>query len=123
MKEMPTDDPLFGKGTIRDDGRKIHPAYLVEVKKPVGVEGPVGLLQAPRDDPGRPGVPAAERRRLPAGQVTQCRDGPTRHGDRFSVREPRGLPPCVEFASSGTRIAGANRASVSRTGITSALRR
>ncbi|HZQ62892.1 MAG TPA: ABC transporter substrate-binding protein [Casimicrobiaceae bacterium] len=34
MKEMPTDDPLFGKGTIRIDGRKIHPAYLVEVKKP-----------------------------------------------------------------------------------------
>src|SRR5467141_3048052 len=34
MKELPTDDPLFGKGTIRVDGRKIHPAYLVEVKKP-----------------------------------------------------------------------------------------
>jgi branched-chain amino acid transport system substrate-binding protein len=34
MKAMPTDDPLFGKGTIRVDGRKIHPAYLVEVKKP-----------------------------------------------------------------------------------------
>ena len=34
MKEIPTDDPLFGKGTIRADGRKIHPAYLFEVKKP-----------------------------------------------------------------------------------------
>mgnify|MGYP001604884062 FL=1 len=34
MKEMPTDDPLFGKGVIRADGRKIHPAYLFEVKKP-----------------------------------------------------------------------------------------
>jgi branched-chain amino acid transport system substrate-binding protein len=34
MKEIPTDDPLFGKGTIRVDGRKIHPAYLFEVKKP-----------------------------------------------------------------------------------------
>ena len=34
MKAMPTDDPLFGKGMIRVDGRKIHPAYLVEVKKP-----------------------------------------------------------------------------------------
>jgi len=34
MKSMPTDDPLFGKGTIRPDGRKIHPAYLLEVKKP-----------------------------------------------------------------------------------------
>ena len=34
MKEMPTDDPLFGKGAVRADGRKIHPAYLFEVKKP-----------------------------------------------------------------------------------------
>ena len=34
MKEMPTDDSLFGKGVIRADGRKIHPAYLFEVKKP-----------------------------------------------------------------------------------------
>ena len=34
MKKLPTDDPLFGKGTIRQDGRKIHPAYLFEVKKP-----------------------------------------------------------------------------------------
>jgi len=34
MKETPTDDPLFGKGTIRPDGRKVHPAYLFEVKKP-----------------------------------------------------------------------------------------
>jgi branched-chain amino acid transport system substrate-binding protein len=34
MKEMPTDDPLFGKGYIRADGRKIHPAYLFEVKSP-----------------------------------------------------------------------------------------
>jgi len=34
MKEMPTDDPLFGKGTVRADGRVTHPAYLFEVKKP-----------------------------------------------------------------------------------------
>ncbi len=34
MKATPTDDPLFGKGTIRQDGRKIHPMYLFEVKKP-----------------------------------------------------------------------------------------
>ncbi len=34
------------------------------------VEGPVGLLQGPRDDPGGPGVPAAEGRRVPAGEVT-----------------------------------------------------
>jgi branched-chain amino acid transport system substrate-binding protein len=40
MKEMPTDDPLFGKGSIRADGRKIHPAYLFEVKKPSESKGP-----------------------------------------------------------------------------------
>jgi branched-chain amino acid transport system substrate-binding protein len=34
MKELKTDDPLFGKGEIRVDGRKIHDAYLFEVKKP-----------------------------------------------------------------------------------------
>jgi branched-chain amino acid transport system substrate-binding protein len=34
MKKMPTDDPLFGKGSVRADGRKIHPAYLLEVKAP-----------------------------------------------------------------------------------------
>src|SRR5437899_10096824 len=40
MKELPTDDPLFGKGTVRADGRKLHPAYLVEVKKPSESKGP-----------------------------------------------------------------------------------
>jgi branched-chain amino acid transport system substrate-binding protein len=34
MKATPTDDKLFGKGTVRADGRKIHPMYLFEVKKP-----------------------------------------------------------------------------------------
>ncbi|HUQ26361.1 MAG TPA: ABC transporter substrate-binding protein [Burkholderiales bacterium] len=40
MKELPTDDPLFGKGRIRADGRKLHPAFLVEVKKPSESKGP-----------------------------------------------------------------------------------
>jgi branched-chain amino acid transport system substrate-binding protein len=34
MKKMPTDDDCFGQGSIRADGRKVHPAYLFEVKKP-----------------------------------------------------------------------------------------
>ena len=34
MKKLPTDDPLFGKGTVRVDGRKLQPAYLFEVKAP-----------------------------------------------------------------------------------------
>jgi branched-chain amino acid transport system substrate-binding protein len=39
MKELPTDDPLFGKGQIRVDGRKIHDMYLLEVKKPAESKG------------------------------------------------------------------------------------
>jgi branched-chain amino acid transport system substrate-binding protein len=40
MKSMPTDDRLFGKGSIRADGRKIHPMYLYEVKSPAESKGP-----------------------------------------------------------------------------------
>jgi branched-chain amino acid transport system substrate-binding protein len=45
MKKMPTEDPLFGKGSIRADGRKLHPAYLVEVKKPAESSGPWDLYK------------------------------------------------------------------------------
>ena len=40
MKEMPTDDPLFGQGEVRQDGRKIHDLYLFRVKTPDQSEGP-----------------------------------------------------------------------------------
>jgi branched-chain amino acid transport system substrate-binding protein len=40
MKELPTDDPLFGNGPLRADGRRIIPAYLFEVKKPEESKGP-----------------------------------------------------------------------------------
>ena len=39
MKAMPTDDPVFGKGQIRADGRHIHPMYLYETKKPAESKG------------------------------------------------------------------------------------
>ena len=54
MKEMPTDDPLFGKGTIRVDGRKIHDAYLFEVKKPEESKYPGDVYKL------RATIPAAE---------------------------------------------------------------
>ncbi|MEO7741508.1 MAG: ABC transporter substrate-binding protein [Usitatibacter sp.] len=58
MKKQPTDDMLFGKGTIRADGRKIHPAYLVEVKKPSESKGPYDyykvLATIPADQAFRP---------------------------------------------------------------------
>jgi branched-chain amino acid transport system substrate-binding protein len=40
MKEMPTEDRLYGKGHVRQDGRKMHPMYLFEVKKPSESKGP-----------------------------------------------------------------------------------
>ncbi|KZD24309.1 ABC transporter substrate-binding protein [Tardiphaga robiniae] len=40
MKELPTDDPLFGQGKIEANGRKIHPGYLFEVKKPSESKAP-----------------------------------------------------------------------------------
>ena len=40
MKSMPTEDSLFGKGSIQPNGRKIHPAYLFEVKKPAESKAP-----------------------------------------------------------------------------------
>ena len=40
MKSMPTDDPLFGKGSIQPNGRTIHSAYLFEVKKPSESKAP-----------------------------------------------------------------------------------
>jgi branched-chain amino acid transport system substrate-binding protein len=58
MKKMPTDDPLFGKGTIRADGRKLHDALLVEVKKPSESKGPWDLYKIrttlPADQAFRP---------------------------------------------------------------------
>jgi branched-chain amino acid transport system substrate-binding protein len=40
MEKLPTDDPLFGKGSVRVDGRVIHPAYLFEVKSPAESKHP-----------------------------------------------------------------------------------
>jgi branched-chain amino acid transport system substrate-binding protein len=54
MKAMPTDDPLFGKGTVRADGRKIHDMYLYEVKKPSESKGPWDYYKL------RATIPAAE---------------------------------------------------------------
>ena len=58
MKEMPTDDPLFGKGSVRVDGRVIHPAYLFEVKKPSDSKYPGDFYKVratiPADEAFRP---------------------------------------------------------------------
>jgi branched-chain amino acid transport system substrate-binding protein len=58
MKKLPTDDPLFGKGTVRADGRKVHPAYLLEVKAPAESKYPGDFYKVratiPADEAFRP---------------------------------------------------------------------
>ena len=58
MKAMPTDDDCFGKGMIREDGRKIHPCYLFQVKKPSESHGAWDyyklLATVPADEAFRP---------------------------------------------------------------------
>jgi branched-chain amino acid transport system substrate-binding protein len=52
MKEMPTDDPLFGKGYVRADGRKMHNMYLFEVKTPAESKYPYDYYKLVRTIPG-----------------------------------------------------------------------
>lgn len=54
MKELPTDDPLFGQGEVRADGRKTHDSYLFRVKTPDQSEGPWDLYETVAT------IPAAE---------------------------------------------------------------
>ncbi|MFG1264587.1 ABC transporter substrate-binding protein [Xanthobacter aminoxidans] len=39
MREMPIDDPLFGKGEVRIDGRAVHDMFLFKVKAPAQSKG------------------------------------------------------------------------------------
>jgi branched-chain amino acid transport system substrate-binding protein len=58
MKALPTDDDAFGPGSVRADGRKLHPAYLFEVKATGESRAPYDyykLLQSvPADQAFRP---------------------------------------------------------------------
>ena len=52
MKAVPTDDPLFGRGRIRADGRKIHDMHLFRVKTPAASHGPWDLYDLVHTTPG-----------------------------------------------------------------------
>jgi branched-chain amino acid transport system substrate-binding protein len=52
MKEMPTDDPLFGQGKVRVDGRTIHNMYLFQVKSPEESKGPWDYYKLVKTIPG-----------------------------------------------------------------------
>jgi branched-chain amino acid transport system substrate-binding protein len=55
MKQVPKDDPLFGKGEIRADGRAIHNVYLFQVKTPAESKGPWDLYKLVQTVPGNEG--------------------------------------------------------------------
>jgi branched-chain amino acid transport system substrate-binding protein len=52
MKKLPTDDPLFGHGLIREDGRQIHDIFLFEVKKPEESKEPWDYYKLVKTIPG-----------------------------------------------------------------------
>ena len=68
MKAMPTDDPLFGKGTIDATGRKRHDAYLFEVKSPAESKHPGDFYNLKATIPAKDAFRRSEGQRLPAGQ-------------------------------------------------------
>jgi branched-chain amino acid transport system substrate-binding protein len=52
MKKIQADDDCFGTGMIREDGRKIHPAYLFEVKAPSESKGAYDYYKVLGTTPG-----------------------------------------------------------------------
>jgi branched-chain amino acid transport system substrate-binding protein len=62
MKALPTDDPLFGKGMVRVDGRAIHPMYVLVAKTPAESQGEWDLMKLlqviPADQAFKPLDPA-----------------------------------------------------------------
>ena len=45
MKRLPTDDDAHGPGSVRADGRKLHPTYLFQAKTPAESKGPWDYLK------------------------------------------------------------------------------
>jgi branched-chain amino acid transport system substrate-binding protein len=58
MKGISTDDPLFGQGRVRPDGRVIHAVYLMQAKTPAESHGEWDLFKqlavVPADEAYRP---------------------------------------------------------------------
>ncbi|PWC97033.1 ABC transporter permease [Azospirillum sp. TSO5] len=52
MRDLPTDDPLFGKGSVRVDGRAVHDMLFFEVKKPEESKGPWDFYKLVKTIPG-----------------------------------------------------------------------
>lgn len=52
MRALPTDDKLFGHGSIRADNRAVHPIYVLRVKTPEQVTSPWDLFDIVATYPG-----------------------------------------------------------------------
>ena len=76
MREMPINDFMTKNGKLREDGRVMRDMYLFQVKKPAESKYPWDYYKLLATIPGRPGLPPAERKRLPAGEEgdVACRD-------------------------------------------------
>ena len=84
MKATPTDDPLFGKGAVRTDGRVIHDMYLFEVKSPAESKEPWDYYTLKRTVPAGRRVPPDRPGRLQDG-AELTRHEPGGRGDGFTL--------------------------------------
>jgi branched-chain amino acid transport system substrate-binding protein len=61
LKSTPTDDVVYGKGRVREDGRHVHDMYLFKVKAPSESKGRWDYYTLVRSFPGEEAMfPAAE---------------------------------------------------------------
>ena len=104
MRAAPIHDVFTDRGTIRPDGRVLYDRYLMKVKAARAVQVSVGLSDGRRENPGRRGVPAARRRRVPARSAV---------GDAIRAKVVQGCPGPVAARNIGRGSAvpaGARRA-------------
>ena len=69
MKAKPTDDALFGRGSIRKDGRKIHDMYLFQVKTPDELKGPYDFYKLVGTVPAESAFHPLESSACPSGEI------------------------------------------------------
>jgi branched-chain amino acid transport system substrate-binding protein len=51
MKALPTEDSIFGRGSIRADGRRVSPVYVFNVKSPAESRGRYDVYRLEREVP------------------------------------------------------------------------
>ena len=111
MKAMPTDDDCFGPGTIRADGRKLHPSYLWEVRRPLTAVG-LGTTTASSTPPPptrhsapRPTAPARSTRYEPWEKRVK-ESLPARVNRVPRLQQPVGPARCPDSKAVGLSCSG-----------------